>query len=196
MSVRLHFDRALEEGWVPYFRAAAARYEVRVEVLIAVASRESDMGGPVLPDGSFKWLVMPGDGGHGFGLMQVDKRSYDTWIDTGAWQHAEAGIHMGASVLASKREGIVRRAGRIVEVVDSKTKSRYWFRMPATDDPALLERVAIAAYNAGDWSPYHWSKGRSPDFGTTGKNYASDVLKRADQFRQWLSSVSPEGTAA
>jgi hypothetical protein len=188
-ELRAHFARAVEEGWLPHFRAAATRYAERVEVLMGIASRETEMGGDLLPDGSFEWLVKPGDGGHGFGLMQVDRKSYPEWVATGAWQHAHAGIHQGAAVLAAKRDGLMRRAGQIVSVTDRKTRAVYRFTMPHWTDPGLLEKVAIAAFNSGDWAPYHVTKGRDCDFGTTGKNYSDDVLKRADLFRRWLSEM-------
>lgn len=184
-GLRRQFERASSEGWIPFFLAAGERYDVRPEVVLGIASRESDMGGPQLPDGSYKWLVMPGDGGHGYGITQIDRKSYPEWVNTGAWQNAEAGIHQGAAVLAAKRDGLIRRAGSVVSVRDSKTRIIYKFTMPLLGD-ALLERVAIASYNSGDWGAYHHTKGRSPDFGTTNRNYAKDVLGRADLFRQWL----------
>ena len=120
--IRRHFDRAVAEGWLPFFLEAAECYDVRSEVLMAIASRESDMGGPRLPDGSFKWLMMPGDGGHGYGLMQVDRRNFPEWVQTDAWQKPELGIYQGAKVLAGKRDGLVRRIGQTVSVRDRKTR--------------------------------------------------------------------------
>jgi hypothetical protein len=184
--LRWHFDRVVAEGWLPDFLAAAERYEVRPELLMAIASRESEMGGPRLPDGSLKWLVMPGDGGHGYGLMQVDRRSYPEWVATEAWQQPAAGIYQGAAVVAAKRQGLMRRIGQTVSVRDRKTRHIYRFTMPPLDG-ALLERVAVASYNAGDWAAYHWVKRADPDYGTTGKNYSADVLGRAVLFRQWLT---------
>jgi hypothetical protein len=148
------------------------------------------MGGPVLPDGSFKWLVMPGDRGHAYGITQIDKRTDPEWIATGAWQHAHAGIHKGAAVLAAKRDGLMRRAGQIVSVKDRKTRIVYRFTMPHWTDAALLEKVAIASFNSGDWAPYHVTKGRDCDFGTTGRDYSADVLGRAELFRQWLTAAA------
>ena len=191
MALRAEFARAVAEGWIAYFQAASARYEVRAEVLMGIASRETAMGGPLLRDGSFKWLAMPGDGGHGYGLMQIDKASYPAWVATEAWQRAEPSIHMGAAVLRAKTDSLVVRRGLVVRVQDRKSRQVYPFLMPALEG-AVLERVAIASYNAGDWAPYHYVKGRGPDYGTTGRDYSADVLGRAVLFSQWLEATHAE----
>jgi len=192
MTLRAQFQRAEKEGWLAAFRAAAERYEVRAEVLLGIASRESDMGGAQLPSGAYRWLTMPGDGGHGFGLMQIDGRSFPDWVETGAWQQASPGIFQGAAILAAKRHGLVRRAEQTIAVTDRKSHRAYLFKMPTFTDPAVLERVAISSYNAGDWAPYHLTKGRDIDFGTTGKDYSRDVLGRAELFRALMTPMSTE----
>jgi hypothetical protein len=149
-------------------------------VLMAIASRETNMGGQQIGD-SFEWLIRPGDNGHGFGLMQIDSRSFPEWTRLERWRDAREGIFKGAQVLAGKRSAIVEREGQRI-TVHERNGERWPFVMPPIEG-LDLERVAIASYNSGDWAPYHFSKGRDPDRGTTGGNYSADVLERARQFR-------------
>lgn len=181
------YFRAHGQGWLPFFIKAALEHQVRPEVLLAIASRETDMGGRELSTNVFEWLTKPGDSGHGFGLLQIDGRFLPEWAASGAWRQAEAGIHAGAEVLAGKRAGLQRRAGQIITVRDSSTKLTYRYRLQAFTGDAL-ERVSIAAYNCGDWAGYHVRKGRDVDHGTTHRNYSRDVLTRATAFRQWLTA--------
>ncbi len=67
---------------------------------MAIASRETNMRNIV------------GDGGHGYGIMQIDDRSYPDWCHSGLWKDATAGIQKGASVLDAKRETIRDGQGR------------------------------------------------------------------------------------
>ena len=183
---RREYQRASDEGWLPFFVAAGSTYAVRPEVLMGIASRETNMGGPRQPDGRYHWLAQPGDGGDGFGLMQIDRRSFPEWVGRGNWKSAEAGIEKGAEVLRAKRDGIRARAGTQAIVRDRHTDEVYRFVYPAFTEDGL-EKAAVAAYNVGElWVGYHASKGRDVDHGTTGRDYSSDVLARAAQFRVWL----------
>jgi hypothetical protein len=188
MSLKAEFHRAEKEGWLKHFQDAARMYLHRSEVLMAIASRESNMGGAEIAPGVYEWLTRPGDNGHGFGLMQIDGRSFPSWVETGAWRGARAGIFQGAAVLHGKRESIVLRKGKKVTITDSRN-NRQTFVMPQFHEEAL-ERIAIAAYNCGLWAAYHASLGRSPDRGTTGRNYSTDVLARASVFKQLLAEIT------
>lgn len=183
--VKQEFKRADREGWLAYFSAAAERHKVRPEVLMAIASRETNMGGPEVAPGRYKWLTEPGDRGNGFGIMQVDRRSFPEFAEGDGWQSAELGIEAGARVLAQKVRRLVEKAGQLGSVTERRTGVSWRFTFPALGGPEL-ERVAVASYNSGDWAPYHRSKGRSPDRGTTGGNYSEDVLRRAEQFKVLL----------
>jgi hypothetical protein len=55
------FERAKKNGWIKFFKSAAARYQFAPEILI---SRETNMRNII------------GDGGHGYGIMQIDDRSF------------------------------------------------------------------------------------------------------------------------
>lgn len=184
-ALRKQYDRARDGGWLGHFVQAATMRQLRPEVLMGIASRESAMGGRQLSQGVFEWLTKPGDGGHAFGLMQIDRRSYPHLVANGRWKEPSIGIADGAKVLAEKRDRLVDRAGKRTQVTDSKTKNVYRFTMPTLEGDQL-ERVAIASYNCGDWAPYQVAKGRDVDRSTTNKNYSADVLARAQHFVAWL----------
>jgi hypothetical protein len=184
MTIAREYTRAQQQGWLPFFRDAALEFCHRTEVLLGIASRETNMGGRELKPGVFEWLTKAGDGGHGYGLMQIDARSYPGWAESGHWRDAASGIHKGAEVLAEKRQRLLSKAG-LPQTVRARNGVVYHYVSPSFDDnDSLLERVAIAAYNCGDWAAYHLSKGRDCDRGTTGKDYSADVLKRAKAFQQ------------
>jgi hypothetical protein len=188
-SLYKEFERATRQGWLPFFEDAAREHCHRVEVLLGIASRETNMGGREIESGVFEWLTKAGDGGHGYGLMQIDARSFPHWVATGQWRDVASGIMKGAQVLAEKRERLLHNAGLPQTIRDRHSGETYTYVSPTFDttDP-LLERVAIAAYNSGDWSAYHLSKGRNPDRGTSGGDYSSDVLQRALNFQRWLTA--------
>ncbi|XP_075912636.1 lysozyme g-like isoform X2 [Petromyzon marinus] len=122
---------------------------VDAAVIAAIISRESRAGN-VLVNG---W----GDGGNGFGLMQVDKR-YHTPV--GAWDSVE---HMKQAT------------GILIDMINSiKKKFPSW-----TQDQQM--KGGISAYNAG---PGNVQSYPNMDIGTTGNDYANDVVARA----QWLRS--------
>ncbi|MBA3578914.1 MAG: hypothetical protein H0W42_02915 [Gemmatimonadaceae bacterium] len=179
MRLSAEVTRATNEGWVAYFVRAAAAFGLDPWVLMAIASRETGMGGRKTATG-YQWLTTPGDAGHGFGMMQIDSRSFPEWTRLGHWRDAREGIWKGAEVLAAKRRDIVSREGLSLTVRE-RSGQTWPFVMPVLRGGALLD-CAIAAYNSGDWAPYHVSRGRSPDYGTTGKNYAADVRERAAEF--------------
>jgi hypothetical protein len=182
MSLSTEFDRARSNGWLKHFRNAGDAYGFDAWILMAIASRETNMGGRPQA-GSFEWLLKPGDGGHGFGLMQIDARSFPEWTKLGKWKDAREGIVKGAEVLATKRRDLVLREGQRVSVRQRSNGESFAFVMPVLTGSLLLQ-TTIAAYNAGDWAPYHVSKGRTPERGTTRGDYVTDVLKRASTFKQ------------
>src|SRR5690606_37557162 len=87
--------------------------------LMAVASRESNLDP--------KWLTQAGDNGNGFGLMQVDKRSFQKFTESGNWKDARAGILFGAKVLREKWDDTQESIGKRRSVRSSKTGKRYYF---------------------------------------------------------------------
>src|SRR6476469_5413996 len=68
-DLKRQFERAKKNGWIKTFKSAAATYQFPPEVLMAIASRETNMRNII------------GDGGHGYGLMQIDdRRVVQRWL--------------------------------------------------------------------------------------------------------------------
>ena len=106
-----------------------------------------------------------GDRGNAFGVFQIDGR-----------------FHPG---FAARPDRCSDRAGAEKA---AKLLQRNKRQLPTT-------RAAIAAYNAGVQSVQQaLSGGRSPDAPTTGGDYSSDVLRRADAFRTALDLEEPSPT--
>jgi peptidoglycan hydrolase-like protein with peptidoglycan-binding domain len=136
------------------FQAAGERFGVPPALLAAIASRES-RGGAVLD--SRGW----GDGGWGFGLMQVDRGS-----------HTPRGGPFS-------REHIMQAAGILQSSLDAvKAQHPSW--------PAEQQlRGAVAAYNAGVQNVQTMA---GMDLGTTGNDYSNDVWARAQVLTQHFGS--------
>ena len=95
-DIRRQFQRAKKNGWLQTFKNAEAKYGFPPDVLMAIASRETNMHNVV------------GDGGHGYGIMQIDDRNFPEWCHSGLWKDASAGIqkrlsYFRASAKPSKR---------------------------------------------------------------------------------------------
>ncbi len=170
MPISDQFAYAKAQGWLPYFAKAAKDYDFEPSLLMAIASRESNMRNIV------------GDGGHGFSLMQIDVRSFPDFCHSGQWKNVALAIQKGAQTLDAKRTEIEHGEGDHLVVgaspfVGAKVKS--------ADD---LIRVSVSAYNCGLWAFYNYSTGHDPDRFTTGKDYSHDVLARQVQFAALLNT--------
>ncbi|XP_043927750.1 lysozyme g-like [Protopterus annectens] len=117
-------------------------------VIAALISRES-RAGAVLKNG---W----GDGGNGFGLMQVDKR-YHTPV--GAWD-SETHISQATKILTNMINAIQKKFPK-------------W-----TKNQQL--KGGISAYNAGAGNVQTYN---GMDIGTTGNDYANDAVARAQYYK-------------
>lgn len=84
-------DRARNNGWVPFFTEAARNFNFPVALLIAIASRETNIRNII------------GDGGHGRGIMQIDDRSFPDFTSSGRAMDPRQNILKGADVLSGKR---------------------------------------------------------------------------------------------
>lgn len=129
------------------FAAAGKKYGVPPALLAAIASRESRGGSALDSHGN-------GDGGNGYGLMQVDRRSH---TPVGG-PFSQANINQGASIL----KGMLNQV---------KASHPGW-------SAAQQLRGAVAAYNSGAGN-VQTVKGM--DVGTTGNDYSNDVWARAQQ---------------
>ncbi len=179
-QLQAQFNLATQEGWWRHLEDAAAAYfpngEFDAVDLFAIGSRETNW--------NRKYLTEPGDNGNGYGPMQVDKRSYPSWVASGRWRLPREAIMKGAEVLQHHMNDARANTGRAFSVRDRKGKT-YTIPKGAPMNREELRRVALAAYNSGRWSYYHFSKGRDPDRGTTGADYGKDVLERAAAARAW-----------
>ena len=169
-DIRKQFAYAREKGWIEAFRSAAEDYDFPVPLLLGIASRETNMRN------------IKGDGGHGYGIMQIDDRSFPDWCHSGAWNDAAGGIHKGALVLDSKREQIRTGQGRRLSVGGAPFTGR------ADLSSAELLRTAVAAYNSGLWAYYEMTKHGNPDRHTTGRDYSSDTYARTEIFGELLAA--------
>ncbi len=158
------YQRAKDGGWIEYFKSAAKDYLFPKELLMAIASRETNMRSIV------------GDGGHGYGIMQIDDRSFPDWCHSGAWTDIPACIQKGALVLDSKREQIRSGQGKQLTV------GGYSFIGKSALTDAELQRTAVAAYNSGLWAYYELSQHGDPDGHTTGRDYSGDTYARMTYF--------------
>jgi soluble lytic murein transglycosylase-like protein len=127
------------------FNNVAARHDLPPALLAAIASRESRCGN-VLQDG---W----GDGGHAFGIMQVDRRTH---VPEGTDDpRSQAHIDQATGILADFFSIMKQKFG---------------------DQPEARQlQAAVAAYN-------HGAEIASPnlaDADTTGHDYSNDVWVRA-----------------
>ena len=183
------FDRAVRLGWLPFFIEAAGFYAAGcfdAADLIGIASRETNLDP--------KWLKNAGDGGHGFGLMQADCRSFPEWIKSGKWRDAREGILMGAKVLMLKWDDVTHCIGKRTTVKSSKTGTFFTF-IGKNVSGAEKQTVTIAAYNSGRWAHYAVSKNQSADKYTTQGDYSLDAQARAVFFRpllkEWAAKNMP-----
>ena len=114
------YQSAKREGWIPDFSDAG--YGVSAEVLMGVASRETNMQNII------------GDRGHGHGIMQIDDRSFPHWCATQKWRDVGEGIKMGAFVLRSKYNDAQTRGVPKEDLLKVALASYNAGRNPVTDD--------------------------------------------------------------
>lgn len=169
--IKSEFLTAQSRGWLPSFESAGKEFDFNPTLLMAIASRETNMRNII------------GDSGHGYGLMQIDKRSYPQFCSSGEWKDVAKGIRQGALVLDAKRTQIKNLQGKPIRISVYSTLG-----MPIDDHDLLV--VSIAAYNCGLWSYYSYSKDGDPDRYTTGRNYSHDVISRQVEFDLLLKGAT------
>jgi hypothetical protein len=167
-DLRKQFQRAKKNGWLQIFKRAAETYRFTPELIMAIASRETNMRNVI------------GDGGHGYGIMQIDDRSFPEWCHSGLWKDVAAGIQKGALVLQSKLETIRNGQGKRLSVGGKL----FTGKKDLTKTELLT--TAVAAYNSGLWAYYDLSKTGDPNRHTTGRDYSADTMRRAQVFRKFL----------
>jgi hypothetical protein len=162
-----HFEKALQRGYIKYFSVAALKYDFPLALLMAIASRETNMTNM---KGDFrKSKHFPSGGYHGYGIMQVDVGTDPAWIVSGAWQKVDQAIMHGTKLLSDKRNQL----------------NNMW---SGTRTLKEFLWVLAASYNHGAEGSYNDFKAHgSPDLHTTGHDYGADVLGRMAEFQQLLN---------
>jgi hypothetical protein len=158
-----HFDRI--EPYLPDFEEAALLEGEDCALLCAIALRETWAGWApgYRPKGSY---IGRGDGGHGFGLFQMD--------DRGPYGHLPRECPEATPFLQARWACQVLKDARR-DLADFK-------------DHPLHERAVVARYNASlKRIREALVLGHDPDHVTTGKDYGADVLRRRD----WLRATYP-----
>jgi len=102
MASSLHISSQLAyiriRGLMGYFHDASVNHGVPVALLLAIASRESNMG--LALDANFA-----GDNGNGIGIMQIDRRYHSGFTNRHAGSDHQANINYGAEFLS----GLIRQ---------------------------------------------------------------------------------------
>jgi hypothetical protein len=162
----------VKSGWIPVIGAAADRYQFTTELLLAIASRETNL--------DVKYQRVPGDRGHGFSMWQLDIGSHRDWIATGAWKDVGTAVMKAGEALAAKRAEVKAEARRRNLVLA----------------PTDVERITVAAYNCGSGpalSSFVRTNGADADRATTGHDYSADAIARRDVFASFLASSGTIG---
>jgi peptidoglycan hydrolase-like protein with peptidoglycan-binding domain len=143
-------SRARARGWTPIMQEAEKRHKLPAGLLLAVASRETDMENIV------------GDGGHGRGLFQIDDRFHADWLAA----HGAPG------------PATTPRIADAADFAASMLESNMAFaKQKGVPTPDRL-RFACSAYNAGAGGALAGHLSGDCDKKTTGGDYGRDVLER------------------
>lgn len=110
--------RALADAFI----SAGEAHGINPFLLAAIAERESNYGAALDSD-------QKGDGGHGHGIMQIDDRTWNTWLIANSWRDPEVNIGKAGSILKDDLDSISSRYPNI--------------------SAELIAAAVIGAYNAG-----------------------------------------------
>lgn len=132
-----------------------------------------------------------GDGGHGHGLMQIDDRSWGTWLASNDWTDPYTNVKKGVQILKGNIAFFQGKSavkgytdGTWVSIDKSAAKigvSPGKYRDPRPLSGDALWKAAISAYNTGAANVLMAiAAGKSPDTTTYGGDYGSDVVARAN----------------
>lgn len=92
-SLAIELQIAHDKQFMPLFAAAAKKYDMPIALLLAIASRESNMGKGLDTQGK-------GDRGYAWGIMQIDRRAHPTFTNnTSPFDHAKI-VDYGGKVWA------------------------------------------------------------------------------------------------
>ena len=141
---------ARSRGWLPLIARAEKRHKLPHRMLLAIASRETNMQDIV------------GDGGHGRGLFQIDDRFHGDWLA----KHGARGA------------GTTPRMKDAAEFAAAMLASNVSYAQQKGVGAEQQVRFAASAYNAGCGGAYSGFQSGDCDQRTTGGDYGSDVLER------------------
>lgn len=95
-DLQTQMQNAIANGWVAYFEQAAITHDLPVELLLGIASRETNMQNI---KGDFRDGVC-----HGYGIMQVDLGTNPDFCASWTPDEVQPSIECGAKILALKRD--------------------------------------------------------------------------------------------
>ena len=110
-DIERQLGEAKRQGWTKHFADAGDKFGFSSATLLAIASRETNI----------KNII--GDGGHGYGLMQIDDRSYPDFIKSGDWKDPRENIFKGAEVLDEKFRYISGNIGKTLTCGEGARRS-------------------------------------------------------------------------
>lgn len=151
------FAYSLPTSAKPYaevIRRVAQDTGIDALLLAAIGEYESRWGQALSPPGP----AGTGDAGHGHGIMQIDDRTWGSWLSANDWTDPYTNVRKGAEIYLDSESYF---AGKGLEGTD-------------------LVKAALAGYNAGPgrvWAAIQ--AGKDPDSVTYGARYASRVLAYA-----------------
>ena len=151
--------------YAPDIGRACAEYAVDPYLLAGLLLRETGCGwgsGYVVPRGAERHCGW-GDGGHGFGLVQADRRWWGDWIDSPKSKTPIGQFRFACALLRDNWRSFLHSASFSGHDADA------W-------------RCSVAAYNAGFGRVLHaYVTGglEAVDSVTTGHDYSRDVFNRA-----------------
>ena len=94
-DLQKQLQNATDSGWIPFFEASATLHDFPLELLLAIASRETGMKNI---KGDFRNGIW-----HGFGIMQVDIGTAPDFCKAWTPENVEGSIQLGVNILAGKR---------------------------------------------------------------------------------------------
>jgi hypothetical protein len=154
-------DLARVNALKPAIMAVAHSKNIDPALLAGMMSRETRVG-----------LLLDrrgiGDNGHGYGVLQINNRSFGKQLKRVNWRDPRVNMELAADILDSFARDLEERAAAL--------------RLTPTSDE--LFRWTISAYNTGpERALSGFMRHHDSDAYTTGHDYGADVLARADYFR-------------
>jgi hypothetical protein len=168
----------------------AAEKGVSPFVLAALLQRETNFGLTNMPPGP----AGKGDGGRGYGLMQIDVGGFKDWLDKNNWQDPLTNIRKGADVLKGKMSFLSQKPKTPTVTLDASAAAKVGAKAGTYADPRPLSgdklvEASVAAYNTGEGRILQvLAVGKSVDTTTANGNYSTDVLATAKKLSSLFDS--------